>query len=144
MNKRIILLIIVVLLLISGIGTYLIYNNDSTPENNFNTSKKDFNQENISNNKTEVVPTNKYIPNYKSSHNNIPNLKTITSKSDVIKEAKRILNDGRDFYGKNAVVKNVKYHKSSGLWSADFVDSKTGKYLGYTYIEDSTGEVATM
>lgn len=154
MNKKIIFLIIIILVLIGGIGIYsLISNNTNSSENNFiSTNKSSDNDHNISLNDSETNNNSTYksnrVTNKNSKNNNdinniSPNskIKTITSKSDVIKEANNILNGDRKFYGKNAVVKNVEYN-GNGLWFVDFVDSKTGKRVGGTIISDKTGKMS--
>lgn len=148
-DKNVIILIIAVSLLICGIGTYLILNNngfdsninssgDQFPVNDSNISANGSDQEKIQNNTTGILVNSNLDPD-KSSNNQV-NVKTITSKFNVVKEANKILNSNKDFFGKNAVVKNVKYN-GNGLWSADFVDSKTGKKVGTTYIDDKTGKM---
>ncbi|MBZ9571261.1 hypothetical protein KQY27_06860 [Methanobrevibacter sp. TMH8] len=154
MNKKIIFLIIIILLLIGGIGIYsMIYNNTNSSENNFMlTNKSSENDYNMSLNESETNNnsahnSNNIVTNKNSKNSNDNNkfsdskIKTITSKSDVIKEANKILDSNREFYGKNAVVKNVKYN-GNGLWFVDFIDPKNGKILGGTIISDKTGKMA--
>lgn len=156
MDKNVIFLIIVVLLLVCGVGAYLLSDSnvsdlgidsltDQYTNNDSNISVNGSDQEKIQDNGTGNLSdnnnyNNNYFGNDKSSDNNHVKVKTITSKSDVTKEANKILNSNKDFFGKNAVVKNVKYD-GNGLWSADFVDSKTGKKVGTTYIDDKTGKM---
>jgi len=149
MNKDVIFLIMVVLLLICGLGTYLILNDNSSDSDNdsyrdqylnndSNISVNGSDQGKIQNNNTGILANDNL--NNDNSNNNQVEVKTITSKSDVVKEASRILNNNKDFFGKNAVVKNVKYN-GNGIWSVDFIDSKTGKKVGTTYIDDKTGKM---
>ena len=167
MNKNIIFLIIIVLLLICSIGAYL-FSNNSILENSILTNEFPKNDSNISvtesegennqdnatifssndNTRDKSNNNNNNNNNNSNSNNNINNninnqnsvTKTITSKSEVIKEANKILNSNKGFFGKNAVVNNVKY-EGNRIWSVDFIDSKTGKKVGTTYIDDATGEM---
>jgi len=168
MNKSVIFLIIIVLLLICSIGAYL-FSNNNTLENNILTDQYPKNHSNISLNGSDISDNGSNIENNSDNitgilsnsnmgdksnnnvnntnyHNNINNInnnqvspaKTTSSKSTVVKEANKILTSNKDFFGKNAVVKNVKF-EGNGIWSVDFVDSKTGKKVGTTYIDDATG-----
>jgi len=155
MNKNAIFLIIIVLLLICSIGVYLFSNNNilentqltnEYPKNDSNVSVSD--NENNQDNSTGILSNNNSADKLNNSTNNKninnknqdPVTKTITSKSEVIKEANKILNSNKGFFGKNAVVNNVKY-EGNRIWSVDFIDSKTGKKVGTTYIDDATGEM---
>ncbi|KZX15904.1 hypothetical protein [Methanobrevibacter curvatus] len=153
MNKKIMVLIILALLLIFSIGMYALISYTTEPITDNNSSlannSTDINS-NLSTNesKTDSNTTtkntndiNKNDKKNKAKNNKIvPKIKTITSKADVIKEANKILNEHRKFYGKNAVVKNVEVNRY-GLWFVDFVDSKTGKKVGETIISDETGKI---
>lgn len=114
-----------------------LYNGSNIVENsskNNNSGSINDSNVNISNNSSSTTSISE--KNYQKSK-----IKTITSKADVIKEANNILNANREFYGKNAVVKKVEYG-GNDLWFVEFVDSKTGKKVGWTIIYDETGKMA--
>ena len=152
MDKKIIILIIIALFLLCGIGIYAIISSNThfSENNSLSTNKSSENSQNLSVNDSQINnnPNNNsnQVINKNINNNNISDkksdskIKTITSKSDVIKESNKILNGNRDFYGKNAIVKNVNYN-GNGLWFVDFVDSKTGKKVGGTIISDKTGKM---
>ena len=144
MNKNVIFSIIAIIVLVFASG-YLIYyesfisHNDSLKKGysfESNISANESNNRQINDNDTEEIMDNK---NSSNSYQ-ISNQKTISSKSDIIRESNKILNNNRDFFGKNAVVNNVKYD-GNGIWYVDFIDSKTGKKVGTTYIDDRTGKM---
>lgn len=113
-------------------------NDNSTVQytNDTNLTVNESNEKEIAENGAEISSDNKQFNNTSQ----ISNYKTISSKSDIIKESNKILNNNRKFFGKNAVVNNAKYG-GNGMWYVDFIDSKTGKKVGTTYIDDKTGKM---
>ena len=73
---------------------------------------------------------------------------TILSKEEAVTSARLILKDIYMYFKGKPKLKNLKvgtvdYLPKDGVWYASFVDAKSGKKIGYTYIDDKTRQTAT-
>ena len=73
---------------------------------------------------------------------------SISSKEEATASARSILKNSYDLFKgkpelKNLKVTNVTYIVKDKVWYASFVNTKTGKRVGYTYIDDKTGKITT-
>jgi disulfide oxidoreductase YuzD len=93
----------------------------------------------------ETYKNNKLIKSRTGTINNIPTKPTILSREDVVKAAKLVLKDYYAIKDKtNTKISKVQYLPESKIWDVTFKNTKTGKIVGGTYIDDITGKPAIM
>jgi len=80
------------------------------------------------------------------SNSNSLNYVTKHSPQQIEKISTKILDKYPEAFGNSSIVKvsSVKYDFETGLWIVNYVNRKTGKYVGKTYIIDDTGKMPIM
>lgn len=154
--KKIYLLTLIVLLVVIGIGvTYLIFNIDTSLQNeliNKNTSEKNnitslnntnvsidtkSNESNVENDK--IIKNTNYVNTNYEKEDNTKNAKM--SEKQVIKASNHYLSDLNPDYEAKHI---KKYDSNAKIWYVAYGKHNGKKYLGYILIDDQTGRPAVV
>jgi len=160
MNRNLIIVLSIFIILLLCIGSYLAINNNKQEDSKNNSSNitsgdnlnntnvsKDILKDNNTSDKNNTI-NNKTSKDSKNSNDSNDSSNHITKHStqQIEKISTKILDKYPEAFGSSKIVKvsTVRYDSESGLWLVSFVNRKTGKNVGRTYIVDETGKMPIM